>query len=159
MSDINPEIFRNLFKQLKNQKNEECENMINLELEKGDNFDRAMEERSNALLIKLKSRTSIFIKKIDMALDRIEDGSFGKCEECEDNISRDRLFARPTAQLCILCKEVQEKVENNLLYSKRSHTLGKSLISEITLTNCHFGIDGGSVVKTELQMLGNLAVM
>ena len=159
MSDINPEIFRNLFKQLKNQKMEECETMINLELEKGDKFDRAMDERSNALLIKLKSRTSLFIKKIDKALERIEEGTFGTCEECENDISQERLFARPTAQLCITCKEIEEKAENNLLYSKRSHTLGKALITDMTLENCDLGVDGGGVLKSQKMILEQVASM
>jgi DnaK suppressor protein len=153
MSDINPEIFRNLFQQLKLQKLEENDSLMNLELEKGDKFDRAMDERSNALLIKLKSRTSLFMKKIDMAILRIDNGQFGVCEDCDGDISEERLFARPTAQLCINCKESQESIESHLTYSKRSHTLGKNLLTEMTLDKCDLGIDGGGVIQNHEELI------
>jgi DnaK suppressor protein len=153
MSEINPEIFRNLFKQLKSQKVNECETLVYSELEKGDTFDRAMDERTNELLIKLKSRTSLFIRKIDMAMERIDEGSFGTCEDCEGTISEERLFARPTAQLCINCKEVQESAEKKLLYSKRSHTLGKTLVTDITLDKCDLGVDGGGAIQYKTERL------
>ena len=112
-----------------------------------------MDERSNALLIKLKSRTSIFLKKIDIALERIDNGSFGKCEDCERGISEERLFARPTARLCIHCKEMQESEEKHVVYSKRSHTLGKALLTELTLDKCDMGIDGGGAIEHKAESM------
>jgi DnaK suppressor protein len=46
-------------------------------------------------------------------LARIEDGTFGICERCEDEISLKRLEARPVTTLCIRCKEEQEKKEKS----------------------------------------------
>jgi len=49
----------------------------------------------------------------DEALARIEDGTFGVCERCEEPISLKRLEARPVTTLCIRCKEEQEKKEKS----------------------------------------------
>ncbi|MDX9999858.1 MAG: TraR/DksA C4-type zinc finger protein, partial [Polyangia bacterium] len=53
-------------------------------------------------------------KKIDQALARIEDGTFGICEECEEEINAKRLEARPETTMCIKCKEAQERKEKAL---------------------------------------------
>ncbi|TMB23658.1 MAG: conjugal transfer protein TraR, partial [Deltaproteobacteria bacterium] len=52
-------------------------------------------------------------KKIDDALARIENGTFGTCEICEEEISVKRLEARPVTTMCIRCKEEQEKQEKS----------------------------------------------
>ena len=52
-------------------------------------------------------------KKIDDALARIEGGTFGICEICEEEISVKRLEARPVTTMCIRCKEEQEKQEKS----------------------------------------------
>lgn len=49
--------------------------------------------------------------KIELALRKIDEGTFGICEECDEPISQKRLAARPEAPLCIQCKEAQEKEE------------------------------------------------
>ena len=51
------------------------------------------------------------VEKIDAALARIEDGTFGECEECGELISVGRLRARPVTTLCIECKAEQEAAE------------------------------------------------
>ena len=70
------------------------------------------------------------MKKIDSALERIEDGSFGECEDCGEDISMKRLLARPTAQFCISCKEEQERGEDQVSYIKKSHTHGREIINQ-----------------------------
>jgi RNA polymerase-binding transcription factor DksA len=51
------------------------------------------------------------IKEIQDALDRIEQGTFGRCEACGGNINRDRLRALPQSRYCIRCaEEVEEKM-------------------------------------------------
>ena len=52
--------------------------------------------------------------KIDEAIGRIEDGSYGKCEECGGDIGIERLKARPVTTLCIDCKSLQETQERKL---------------------------------------------
>ncbi len=51
------------------------------------------------------------IRKIEHAFNKLQDGTFGICEECGEEISEKRLQARPVATLCIECKEKEETVE------------------------------------------------
>ena len=155
MTDINPEIFKGLFRQLRDQKLHDYRRQISLQLDKGDQFDRAMDERNQALMVKLKSRTSLYLKKIERALEKIDQGTFGVCEDCDQNISSERLLARPTAKLCIQCKEAEEMVENSIPYSKRSHTLGKSLITDINLNQASLGLDGGAIQPLNIMKIVN----
>ena len=46
------------------------------------------------------------------ALQRIEDGSYGKCMDCEDNIPKGRLEVYPAAKRCVACKEIYEKEQD-----------------------------------------------
>lgn len=96
------------------------------ETQKGDEVDQIIEERDKALLVKLKGRQDFFLKKVEQAEQRIRNGSFGECLECGDDISLDRLRARPTATQCISCKEEQEREEHHVRYEKKSHTHGKT---------------------------------
>lgn len=93
----------------------------------GDLIDQALGDREQQLALKLKGRQGFFIKKVQAALDKIEKGTFGHCDECEGDISTGRLLARPTATLCINCKEEQENNEKHIPYQKRSHTHGLGL--------------------------------
>jgi DnaK suppressor protein len=78
----------------------------------GDFTDQASTESDSALKLRIRERKDRLIKKINDALRRLEDGTFGICEECGQQISDKRLMARPTATLCIRCKEKQEAEEN-----------------------------------------------
>ena len=59
----------------------------------------------------LCSREKLLIRKIEQSLQDIEDGVYGLCEECEEEISVMRLKARPTARYCINCKTKLETME------------------------------------------------
>jgi DnaK suppressor protein len=63
--------------------------------------------------IRLRDREQILLKKIDKALTKIEKGDYGICEKCGEEISVKRLEARPVTDLCIRCKEEQERVERS----------------------------------------------
>ena len=78
-----------------------------------DEMDLAASEYIQSFTFRLRGRERFFLDKIDKALARIEDGSFGICESCEEPISVKRLEARPETQLCIRCKEDQERVERD----------------------------------------------
>lgn len=65
------------------------------------------EEREKAFLLASKSGRLLY--HIDEALRRIKDKTFGKCQECGEEISTARLEAVPHARLCINCKEKEEK--------------------------------------------------
>jgi DnaK suppressor protein len=62
---------------------------------------------------RLRGREKTFLQKIDRALRKIDEGDFGVCEECGEEISTKRLEARPETTLCIRCKEDQERHEKD----------------------------------------------
>ena len=78
-----------------------------------DEMDLASSEYLQSFTFRLRGREKSFLDKIDKALQRIEDGSFGTCEECSEEISVKRLEARPETTLCIRCKEDQERMEKD----------------------------------------------
>jgi RNA polymerase-binding transcription factor len=76
-----------------------------------DEMDLAASEYLQSFQFRLRGRERVFLSKIDKALAKIEDKSFGTCEECDEPIHPKRLDARPEATLCIKCKEEQEREE------------------------------------------------
>lgn len=77
-----------------------------------DPADRATMESDRAFTLRIRDRERRLIKKIRQALERIDDGSFGVCDECGEDIGVPRLKARPVTKLCINCKSRQEEDEN-----------------------------------------------
>ena len=73
--------------------------------------DQASAESDRNLLLRLRGREQRLLKKIDEALKKIEDGTFGICETCGEKIALKRLQARPVTTLCIDCKTAQEEEE------------------------------------------------
>ncbi len=80
----------------------------------GDSIDESVDEQGTSTTLRLKDRERNLIGKINEALERIDDGEYGYCDECGDSIGEPRLRARPMAELCIDCKEEQEKEERRL---------------------------------------------
>ncbi len=76
-----------------------------------DDADAASVEIDHNLLFRIRGRETHLIKKIDEALAKIDNGTYGICDACGEEISLGRLEARPVAPLCISCKEEQEKME------------------------------------------------
>ncbi len=76
-----------------------------------DETDLAANEISQNLVFKLRDRERIMLTQIDEALSRMDEGSFGTCEDCEEPIEPRRLEARPVSTLCIACKEREEHRE------------------------------------------------
>ena len=76
-----------------------------------DEIDTASSEMNLAFQGRLRERERGLISKINQALDKIEDGVYGECEECGEQISLKRIQARPVAELCIDCKAEQEQLE------------------------------------------------
>ena len=92
---------------------------------KGDFMDEDFSNRQNMLQFRIKSREKFFLKKIEDTLAKIDSDEYGTCSECGTDIGFKRLLARPMADKCINCKEVEERQEGNIFYEKKSHTLGK----------------------------------
>ena len=76
-----------------------------------DPTDRASLESDRNFELRIRDRERKLIIKIREALERIDDGMFGRCESCEEDISTERLRARPVTTLCIECKTEQERQE------------------------------------------------
>jgi DnaK suppressor protein len=76
-----------------------------------DEMDLAASEYIQSFEFRLRGREKSLLGKIDLALKKIEDGTFGTCETCEEPIGKKRLEARPETNLCIKCKEDQERDE------------------------------------------------
>lgn len=77
-----------------------------------DPADRATAESDRAFTLRLRDRERRLIRKIQAALKRMDDGIYGICEECGEEISIPRLKARPVTRLCINCKARQEADEH-----------------------------------------------
>lgn len=92
-----------------------------------DDADQASVDVEQALRLRLRNRETLLLKKVDEALLRIENGTFGECEACEEDIEIRRLEARPTATLCISCKEDQELREMSTADGRKHKSLGTEL--------------------------------
>lgn len=77
-----------------------------------DPADRATAESDRSFTLRIRDRERRLIRKIQAALQRMDDGVYGICEECGDEIAIARLKARPVTRLCIQCKARQEEDEH-----------------------------------------------
>ena len=77
-----------------------------------DPADRATVESDRAFTLRIRDRERKLIKKIQAALVRMDEGVFGVCDECGEEIGVPRLKARPVTKLCINCKSKQEEDEH-----------------------------------------------
>lgn len=76
-----------------------------------DEVDLASSELNQTVSLRLRDRERLLLHKIELALAKIDAGNFGICDGCEEPIELKRLEARPVAELCIRCKEQEEKQE------------------------------------------------
>jgi len=116
MNQAQRDHFRNILNEWKRQLMEEVDMTINHLKEEATNFadptDRASQEEEFSLELRTRDRERKLIRKIDKALDRLEDDDYGYCDDCGIDIGIRRLEARPTATQCIDCKtlaEIKEK--------------------------------------------------
>jgi DnaK suppressor protein len=80
-------------------------------LQEPDIADRATAEMERSLELRTRDRARKLISKIDAALQRIDDGTYGYCEETDEPISLKRLEARPIATLSLEAQEAHERME------------------------------------------------
>jgi DnaK suppressor protein len=76
-----------------------------------DPNDRASQESDRSFELRIRDRERKLINKIKEALERIDEGTFGVCDTCGEEIGEGRLKARPVTTLCIDCKMEQERKE------------------------------------------------
>jgi len=92
-----------------------------------DELDQATSDIEQSMRMRLRNREALYLKKLDEALKRIDEGTFGDCDECGEEIGHNRLLARPTATLCVHCKEEQERKEVLTAAGRTSKSLGETM--------------------------------
>ncbi len=92
-----------------------------------DEVDSANDNILLAADMRFSNRESLYYKKIMKTLSKVETDQYGMCDECGDPITYSRLIARPTSEMCILCKEESEREENQNFYERRSKSLGREM--------------------------------
>lgn len=97
--------------ELEEEESHTSENLQENDWRQADDVDRASLESDTTLELRTTERYHKLIKKISEALERINDGSFGYCDETGEEIGLKRLLARPIATLSIEAKERQERLE------------------------------------------------
>lgn len=109
------EYFRKLLAKRLNALLEDANKTVSGMTDQGASFpdptDRASLESDRNFELRIRDRERKLIGKIKEALDRLDQGTFGICESCGEEISEQRLKARPVTTLCIACKKRQENEE------------------------------------------------
>lgn len=107
--------FRKKLEQMSKQLLSEAEKTIHEMTDHNANYpdptDRATAESDRSFELRIRDRERKLLSKIREAIERIDEGTYGICEACGDDISAKRLEARPVTTLCIECKTKQENQE------------------------------------------------
>lgn len=107
--------FRRILLAWRQQLEDEIErtvsHMQNEHLNLPDPNDRASQEEEFSIELRTRDRESKLLRKINKMLRRLDNDDYGYCDACGEEIGLRRLEARPTAELCIECKELEEKRE------------------------------------------------
>lgn len=115
MSDDQLEHFRNILTSWKRELMEEVDRTVNHMQDEAANFpdpnDRATQESEFGLELRTRDRERKLLRKIGSALNRIDEGSYGFCDETGEEIGLKRLEARPVATLCLEAQERRELAE------------------------------------------------
>jgi DnaK suppressor protein len=115
MKEKDLEFFRNLLNQwmeeLLDHADETVEGLLDPQENLADPLDRATVESDRIRTLRIRDRESKLIKKIRQSLENIENGEYGICDDCGEDISIERLNARPVTSLCIGCKTKRESME------------------------------------------------
>lgn len=105
-------------------------NAANIELSKpegSDEVEQSITDYTNSHLLRFRNREVFYAKKIEKALKKFDMDEYGLCNDCGDWIRFERLLARPTAEMCIQCKEESERDESSSFTGRQSKSLGKVL--------------------------------
>jgi len=115
MSDRQLDHFKDLLLQWKQQLMEESERTVHHMQDEALNLpdpnDRASQEEEFSIELRTRDRERKLLRKIGKSLDLLASGDYGYCQACGVEIGLRRLEARPTADLCIDCKQLQEVKE------------------------------------------------
>jgi DnaK suppressor protein len=111
-------LFRKILEDRKRELLEEAGRAVDTMNDSEESFadptDRAALESDRNFLLRMRDRERKLLGKIDEAFVRLDDGTYGRCEECANEIGIERLKARPVTTLCISCKSAQEAREQKV---------------------------------------------
>lgn len=99
-----------------------------------DEADLASSDIDQGMKMRMANRENFKVKRLHRALDRIKDGSYGECEGCGSDIGYARLSARIIAELCIACKEEEERKENLSAVGRKPKSMGQTLGNKLTVS-------------------------
>ncbi|MCT4642503.1 MAG: TraR/DksA family transcriptional regulator [Bacteriovoracaceae bacterium] len=92
-----------------------------------DETDQTNADLERSRMLRFRNRDLFYAKKLELALTKLNNGDdYGCCEECGVDIKFERLLARPTAQMCITCKDEAEREESNNFIGRQSKSLNKT---------------------------------
>ncbi|TNF07656.1 MAG: RNA polymerase-binding protein DksA [Gammaproteobacteria bacterium] len=118
MNEPQREHFKQILLAWKKELMEEVDRTVSHMKDEAANFpdpaDRATQEEEFSLELRTRDRERKLIKKIDSTMERIENDDYGFCDQCGIEIGIRRLEARPTANLCVDCKTLDEIKEKQL---------------------------------------------
>ncbi len=118
MNDHQRSHFKQILLAWKRELMEEVDRTVSHMKDEAANFpdpaDRATQEEEFSLELRTRDRERKLIKKIDSTIERIEANDYGFCDQCGEEIGIRRLEARPTANLCVDCKTLDEIREKQL---------------------------------------------
>ena len=118
MNENQREHFKMILKSWRYELMEEVDRTVSHMKDEAANFpdpsDRATQEEEFSLELRTRDRERKLIRKIDKTLIRIEDDDYGFCDQCGIDIGIRRLEARPTAELCVDCKTLDEIRERQI---------------------------------------------
>lgn len=92
-----------------------------------DEVDTANDSILLAADMRFSNREALYYKKVLKSLAKVESEQYGMCDDCGGEISFSRLLARPTSEMCIICKEESEKEESQNFFERRSKSLGREM--------------------------------
>ncbi len=139
MSKKASELSNKQLKMLKSTLLESKEKIINTENSKdkaayslnkdelADPVDEASVNIQASQALRFRNREVMYLKKINKTLGKIDSNEFGCCSDCGDPIGFERLSARPTADMCITCKEEAECIEKSNQFQRKSKSIGKTI--------------------------------
>ncbi len=129
MMDNNFENYLNVFNEIlaaHPKTNLEC-----LTTSKSDETETSMNDRETNLNLKLTHRNLRYLKKVEHARNKILNGTFGYCEDCDSEITEKRLRVRPTASFCIHCQEEKEMKEKHVIKGSNVISLSSAAVDEL----------------------------
>jgi len=113
------QILSQVHEKIRDVRTENVSGKVNTVLDPGESSEAGIQEDIEFALIQMKAET---LNKINEALGRLEEGAYGNCFECGEEISQQRLRALPFAVRCIECEEARENAQKRERIAAQRHS-------------------------------------